>query len=154
MMQPEYRYDLTSQHVHFDVAALAPNSDPDSERIRQLAIGITQDTQHSTGCIAQAFGFGAPGTAAYQLGQPVAGTKRFVSPGSSLGTSPISDFLSTAIPVKGRFPAPVGGPGTGVPFRMTNTGNLGRALGRWAPFAGLAADIYAAAQLWNCLGGS
>ncbi len=125
----------------------------DDQRIQQLSIGITADSQHSFGCIAQAYGVGGPGTAAYQLGQPVAGTKRFVSPGSSLGTSPISDALSKALPVKGRFPAPVGGPGTGVPFRMTKTGNLGRALGRWAPFVGVAADAYAAGQLWNCLGG-
>ncbi|MFP5230551.1 MAG: RHS repeat-associated core domain-containing protein, partial [Acidobacteriota bacterium] len=125
--------------------------DPDQQRIKQLAIGITVDSQHSFGCIAQAYGIGVPGTAAYQLGQPVAGTKRFVSPGSSVGSSPISEGLSKALPIKGRFPAPVGGPGTGVPFRMTKTGNLGRALGRWAPFVGLAADAYAAAQLAHCL---
>jgi RHS repeat-associated protein len=119
--------------------------------IKLLAIGITVDSQHSFGCIAQAYGFGVPGTAAYQLGQPVAGTKRFISPGSSIGTSPISDALSKAIPVKGSFRAPVGGPGTGVPFRMTQTGNLGRAIGRWAPFVGFAADAYAAAQLGKCL---
>ncbi len=92
------------------------------QRIQQISIGVTADSQHSFGCIAQAYGVGVPGTAAYQLGQPVAGTKRFVSQGSSLGTSPISDAPSKAIPIKGSFRAPVDGPGTGVPFRMTKTG--------------------------------
>ncbi len=122
------------------------------DRIQQLAQGVTADSQHSFGCIAQAYGVGGPATTAFQLGQPVAGTKRFVSPGSSMGTSPLSDFLSKAAPVKGRFPAPVGGPGTGIPFKMTKTGNLGRAAARWTPFVALAADAYATVQLWNCLG--
>jgi RHS repeat-associated protein len=137
-----------AQYFALQQSQASPTSD---QLIQQLSVGITTDSQHSFGCIAQAYGFGGPGTAAYQLGQPVAGTKRFVSPGSSLGTSPISDALSTALPIKGSFRAPVGGPGTGVPFRMTKTGNLGRALGRYAPFAGLAADAYAAVQLWKCL---
>jgi RHS repeat-associated protein len=127
--------------------------DPDDKRIQTLSQDITVDVQQERGCIAQAYGVGGPATTAFQLGQPVSGTKRFVSPGSSLGTSPISDTLSKALPVKGSFRAPIGGPGTGVPFRMTKTGNLGRAIGRWTPFVAAAADIYAAAQLWNCLGG-
>jgi hypothetical protein len=118
----------------------------------QFIQDVNQDNQHQIGCIAQAYGVGAPATTAFQLGQPVAGTKRFVSPGSSLGSSPISEGLSKALPIRGRFPAPVGGPGTGVPFRMTKTGNLGRAIGRWTPFVAAAADIYSAIQLWNCLG--
>lgn len=126
---------------------------PQDQRIQELAIGITADSQHSFGCIDQAYGFGAPGESARYMGQPVPGTKRFVSPGGSVGTSPISEALSDAIPIKGSFRAPVGGPGTGVPFRMARTGNLGRAIGRYAPFAGLAAEAYAAGQLWNCLGG-
>jgi hypothetical protein len=96
--------------------------------------------QSASAKLPQAYGVGVPGTAAYQLGQPVAGTKRFASPGSSLWTSPLSEGLSKAPPIKARFPAPVGGPGTGLPFRMTKTGNLGRTLGRWAPIVGLTAD--------------
>jgi RHS repeat-associated protein len=126
--------------------------DPDTE-ISPWAMSFiqqtNQDNQHKIGCIAQAYGFGVPGTAAYQLGQPVAGTKRFVTEGSSLGSSPLSETLGK-LPFKGRFPAPVGGPGTGTAFRWRTSPSLGKNVARWAPFVGIAMDAYAAYQLAKC----
>jgi hypothetical protein len=121
--------------------------------ITQLATQVTADSQHSFGCIAQAFGVGGPGETARYMGQPVEGTKPFVG-NASKGTSPISEFLSAQgwkLPKGARFPAPTGGPFTGKNFAMKGSRNLGRQIGRWAPIVGLAADIYATAQLWNCL---
>jgi RHS repeat-associated protein len=126
--------------------------DIDSERIQQLALGVTRDSQHSFSCIAQAYGVGAPGETARYMGQPVANTKRFITPGTSIGTSPLSDFARGLPRVSGSFRAPVGGPGTGRAFQMARTGSLGVAAARYAPFVGLAADAVSVGQLYNCLG--
>jgi RHS repeat-associated protein len=129
-------------------------TDPDEQRIHDLAVGITADSQHSFGCIGQAFGMGAPTETLRYMGQPVEGTKPFVGDGS-IGTSPISDFLSDLIPwklPKGiRFPAPTGGPFTGKNFALKGSRNIGRQLGRWAPIVGWVGDLYATARLWGCL---
>jgi len=126
--------------------------DIDSQRLQQLATGITLDSQHSFGCIANAYGIGAPGESARYLGQPVANTKRFITPGTSIGTSPLSDLARGLPRVSGSFLAPVGGPGTGRAFQMARTGSLGVAAARYAPFVGLAADAVSVGQLYNCLG--
>jgi hypothetical protein len=126
--------------------------DIDSQRLQQLATGITLDSQHSFGCIANAYGLGAPGESARYLGQPVANTKRFITPGTSIGTSPLSDLARGLPRVSGSFRAPVGGPGTGRAFQMARTGSLGVAAARYAPFVGLAADAVSVGQLYNCLG--
>jgi RHS repeat-associated protein len=126
--------------------------DIDSQRLQQLATGITLDSQHSFGCIANAYGLGAPGETARYLGQPVANTKRFITPGTSIGTSPLSDLARGLPRVSGSFRAPVGGPGTGRAFQMARTGSLGVAAARYAPFVGLAADAVSVGQLYNCLG--
>jgi hypothetical protein len=124
-----------------------------SDQIAPSALQFIQltaiDSAHKMGCIAQAYGVGGPGTALYQGGQPVAGSKRFVTEGSSRGSSPISETLGS-LPFKGRFPAPVGGPGTGTPLRWRSSPNLGRNIARWAPFIGAAMDAYATYQLANC----
>jgi RHS repeat-associated protein len=126
--------------------------DIDSQRLQQIATGITLDSQHSFGCIANAYGLGAPGETARYLGQPVANTKRFITPGTSIGTSPLSDLARGLPRVSGSFRAPVGGPGTGRAFQMARTGSLGVAAARYAPFVGLAADAVSVGQLYNCLG--
>jgi hypothetical protein len=126
--------------------------DPDQLRIQQLAQGITADSQHSFGCIAQAYGAGAPGETMRYMGQPVANTKPFITPGTSLGTSPLSEYARGLPRVSGKFRAPVGGPGTGRAFKMARTGNLGVAAARYAPFVGLALDAISVGQLYNCLG--
>jgi RHS repeat-associated protein len=134
------------------VGALSLEAPQQIDPIRQLAIGITVDSQHSFGCIAQAYGVGAPGESGRYMGQPVAGTKRFVTAGSSIGSSPISEGLR-GLGLKGRFPAPVGGPGTGTGLRFRSSPNLGANVARWVPFLGLAADAYAMYKLNSCLGG-
>ena len=129
------------------------------ERIQQLSTGVTADTQHSVGCIAQAFGIGGGGNAvAGAVGRPNPTLKRFAARGASQGTSQISKGLSNlankaGIP-RGQYPSPTGGLfADGQPFVMRTTGNLGRAAGRWAPYAVSAASTaYASYQLFNCLG--
>lgn len=137
------------------VGKIGLDSNPPSSddlRIQQLAQGITADSQHSFGCIAQSYGIGGPGETARYMGQPVANTKPFITPGTSLGTSPLSEYARELPRVSGRFRAPVGGPGTGTAFRMARTGNLGVAAARYAPFVGLALDAISVGQLYNCLG--
>lgn len=52
MMKPKYRYDSTSQHVHFDVGAIAPNNGPVC-----TGTGNAPDPSYyakkGTGCIVQ-----------------------------------------------------------------------------------------------------
>jgi RHS repeat-associated protein len=126
-----------------------------ADQIQQLATQVTADSDHYIGCIAAAEGVGGGGTAAYQSGQPT-NPKPFSGEGVMPSSSPASETMAGAadalkIP-RGRYPSPVGGPGTGMRFKMRTTPNAGRAAGRWLPILGLAADAYAAAQLWNCLG--
>ena len=151
---------MDSYSSSFDGSVVTPydqhsqwQGDPDDKRIQLLSQAITTDVQYQTGCIAQAYGFGGPGETGRRLGQPVEGTKRFVTQGSSRGTSPASDFLRKALPQRGRFTAPVGGPGTGRAFQMAKTPSLGAAVARYVPFIGLALDAISVGQLANCLGG-
>ena len=63
-------------------------------------------------------------------GQPLL-RKRFVTPGSSIGTSVASKYLSKAFPQR-------------LPFRVLGTTVVGRAIGRVVPYVGwtlLAIDI-------------
>jgi len=98
-------------------------------------------------------GAGATGGGLFTLGQPVVGSKPFVTPGSSIGTSPISSGLRNVIPGRMPFqlPTPVGGLGTGRPLSFTWTNSPGALLGRWAPFVGVASVIYGVVQLNDCL---
>jgi len=140
-------YDSTVG-VYFTKQDTTQGPDP----ITELATDVTADSNHYFGCIAQAYGAGGPGETGRQLGQPVEGTKPFITPGTSRGSSPLSEYARSLPRVKGNFRAPVGGPGTGTELRMARTGSLNVAAARWAPFVGLALDIAASVQLWNCLG--
>jgi hypothetical protein len=137
-------------------------------RISALAQGVTADSQHSFGCIAQAYGIGAPSAATGQAGsnlfnasQNLVGKARF---GGALGgsTAYTSEAAMAArasswggIPF--RVPTPVGTPFTGN-FAMRSSSTLGGAAGRYAPYAGAAGKALGAAgvayssyKLWNCL---
>jgi RHS repeat-associated protein len=105
------------------------------DRIQQLAIGVTADSQHSFGCIAQAYGVGAPSAVTGQAGsnlfnasQNLVTKGRF---GGALGGS--TGFTSEAamaarasswgsIPL--RVATPVGTPFTGS-FAMRSSTTLG-----------------------------
>jgi RHS repeat-associated protein len=131
---------------------LTNDSSHGADPITELATDVTADSNHMIGCIAQAYGAGGPGETTRRLGQPVEGTKPFITPGTSRGTSPISEYARSLPRVKGNFRAPVGGPGTGTELRMARTGSLNVAAARYAPFVGLALDVIAVGQLANCLG--
>jgi len=132
--------------------------DIDTQRIQQLAVGVTANTQHSVGCIAQAYAIEAAGLAAsVGIGVPIPGSKPFAGWGSSSGTSVASKALASAADAtgvpRGRYPSPTGGLFSGgKPFEMKTTPNAGRAAGRYAPYVGTAiTTAAAAAHLWNCL---
>lgn len=127
------------------------------QRIQQLAVGVTADSQHSFGCIAQAYGISGVGNAgAVGLGAPSM-SKPFAGRGAAQGTSLASKGLAAAadklgVP-RGRYPSPTGGPFSGgQDFNIMRTPNAGRALGRWLPWGVSAASTaYAAYKLGNCL---
>jgi RHS repeat-associated protein len=122
---------------------------------QQILGAAGQQATHDANCFGVPTGVGATGSTLFRLGQPVAGTKPFVTPGSSIGTSPISSGLRGVIggklPI--RVPTPVGGPGTGRPIGLPWSDSPGAVIGRWAPIVGLVGVIYGAYQLNSCLSG-
>jgi hypothetical protein len=112
------------------------------------------EAAHGLSCAGYGFLAGGAGAALFKAGQPVAGIKRFRTPGTTVGPSPISETLREVLPQKMPFrvPTPVGGPGTGTPLKLAWTNNAGAALGRYAPYAGAALTIYSAYKLNQCLG--
>jgi RHS repeat-associated protein len=151
---------VTAQHPGV-VGALpleTPQTPQQIDPIKLLAIGVTADTQHSVGCIAQAYAIEAAGLAAsVGIGVPIPGSKPFAGWGSSSGTSVASKALASAADAtgvpRGRYSSPTGGLFSGgKPFEMKTTPNAGRAAGRYAPYVGTAiTTAAAAAHLWNCL---
>lgn len=128
------------------------NDVPLSENARKVLGAAYVMTTQRLSCLGVPVGVGGAGYALFRLGQPVPGSKPFRTPGSSVGTSPISAALRG---LKGKspvqLPTPVGGPGTGVPFSFKGTKNVGAALGRYAPFVGIAGMGVAAYQAYNCV---
>jgi len=112
------------------------------------------EATHGLNCAGYGF-LTSGGTALFKLGQPVVGSKPFITPGSSKGTSPLSEALRDALPGKlpfgARVPTLVGGMGTGTPLRIKPQAKVGAALGRAAPFLGAAVTAYSAYKFSQCL---
>ena len=108
---------------------------------------------HDLDCAGFGFVAGDVGAALFKAGQPVAGIKRFRTPGTTVGPSRLSQALREALPqqMPFRVPTPVGGPGTGTPLRLAWTNKAGAAIGRYAPYAGAALTAYSAYKLNQCL---
>jgi len=107
--------------------------------------GIGPPADDPCGCVVFLVGTTAAAPAIV-AGQPIT-PKRFVTKGSSGGSSPISSYLNK------KFPTPMKksrwAPTTRVPSSKTKV--LGKFAGRWVPIAGwgvLAVDI---GLYWNCL---
>jgi RHS repeat-associated protein len=86
-------------------------------------------------------------------GQPIPGSKDFRTPGSSRGTSIAGRLANAAFgdaKLPKRFPTIVGGPGTGVPFRIAGTASAARFVGRAVPVLGWALLAIDAASFGNC----
>jgi len=121
----------------------------------QLIQNVNQDNQHKIGCIAQAYGFAGTGGAMFYGGgggggamaKPFGGNTSAFSKafGKNLGT--IKEWSNGALKT---MPAPMGGPGSGEPFRWAATKYFGRWLGRVLPWAGAATTAYSAYKLGNC----
>lgn len=105
-------------------------------------------------CAVDQFGLGELGeAAAVAAGQPIPGTKRFVTPGSSRGTSLAGMAADkvlgrTRLPV--RLPTIVGGPGTGRALAIAGTKSAARFAGRAVPIVGWALLAYDAASIAVC----
>lgn len=95
--------------------------------------------------------------AAVAAGQPIPGAKRFVTPGSSRGTSvagKAADRLlgKTRPPV--RLPTIVGGPRTGRALAIAGTKSAARFAGRAVPIVGRALLAYDAGSILICTASS
>lgn len=86
-------------------------------------------------------------------GQPIPGTKPFVTPGSSRGTSlagMASDRLLGRARLPIRLPTIVGGPGTGRALAIAGTKSASRFVGRAVPIVGWALLAYDAGSIISC----
>ena len=91
--------------------------------------------------------------AAVAAGQPIPGTKPFVTPGSSRGTSVAGMaadrvFGKARLPL--RLPTIVGGPGTGRALAIAGTKSVARFSARAVPVVGWALLAYDAASIAAC----
>ncbi|HEX8258480.1 MAG TPA: RHS repeat-associated core domain-containing protein [Allosphingosinicella sp.] len=133
--------------------------------------GIGRGTEHSGGgegakksddsrlkkagrCAADQLGLSELADAALVAsGQPISGTKRFVTPGSSKGTSVAGlaasrVFGRAQLPV--RMPTIVGGPGTGRTLSIAGTKSVARFAGRAVPILGWGLLAYDAISIAAC----
>ena len=125
-----------------DEPAAAPQKTQPStlEKVKQCAVD-----QLGLGELAEA--------AAVAAGQPIPGTKPFVTPGSSRGTS-LAGMAADQVfgrarsPV--RLPTIVGGPGTGRALAIAGTKSVARFAGRAVPIVGWALLAYDAASIAAC----
>ncbi len=105
-------------------------------------------------CAGEQLGLGELAeAAAVAAGQPIPGTKRFVTPGSSRGTSVAGMAADkvlgkTRLPV--RMPTVVGGPGTGRALAIAGTKSAARFAGRAVPVLGWALLAYDAVSIAVC----
>ncbi|NIJ35374.1 RHS repeat-associated protein [Sphingopyxis panaciterrae] len=105
-------------------------------------------------CAADQFGLSdLAAVGAIAAGQPIPGTKRFVTPGSSRGTSLAGMgadkvFGKARLPV--RLPTIVGGPGTGRALAIAGTKSVARFGARAVPFVGWALLAYDAVSVAAC----
>jgi RHS repeat-associated protein len=90
---------------------------------------------------------------AVALGQPVAESKRFVTPGSSKGTSyagKAADWVFGGARLPLRLPTIVGGPGTGRALAVAGTKSVARFAGRAVPIIGWGILAYDAVKITAC----
>jgi hypothetical protein len=90
---------------------------------------------------------------AIAAGQPIPGTKPFVTPGSSRGTSMAgkgADWIFGDARLPTRLPSIVGGPGTGRRLAIRGTKSVARFAGRAVPIVGWAILAYDAASIAVC----
>jgi RHS repeat-associated protein len=118
--------------------------------------GATEVAKRFLQCTADQFGLRDIFAAGSILaGQPISGTKRFVTAGSSRGTS-LAGKLSNAVfgeatfPFRLRVPTIVGGIGTGTPLRIAGTRSIARFAGRAVPMAGWMMLAYDGVRIAMC----
>ncbi|TAK52191.1 MAG: RHS repeat-associated core domain-containing protein [Gammaproteobacteria bacterium] len=90
---------------------------------------------------------------AVAAGQPIPGTKPFVTPGSSRGTSlagMVADEIFDDMKFPVRVPTIVGGPGTGRPLAIAGTRSVARFAARAVPVVGWAVLAYDAVSIGVC----
>jgi hypothetical protein len=144
-----------------------PNSDADGDglpdenilitairTLKQRKLALPRFMTRLGRCFGSQMGLGELAeAAAVAAGQPIPGTKRFVTPGSSRGTSlagMAADkmFGKARLPV--RLPTIVGGPGTGRALAVAGTKSVARFAGRAVPIVGWALLAYDAGSIAVC----
>jgi len=100
-------------------------------------------------CLGEALGLGAVVGTGLTVGGLPSLPKPFRTPGSSVGTSPISKCLSKAFPQKLPFSVPA--PTWARPGAMSPV--IGRIAGRWLPLVGWALLVKDAAVFAGCMSG-
>jgi RHS repeat-associated protein len=105
-------------------------------------------------CASDQFGIGELAElAAVAAGQPIAGTKPFVTPGSSRGTSlagKAADAIFGAKKFSRSVPTIVGGPGTGRALAIAGTRSVARFAGRAVPIVGWVLLAYDGVNIGVC----
>jgi RHS repeat-associated protein len=142
--------EATPSMLRFDV--WAPMTDEQKALITLKLAGLEAD--QDLGCIVPGFGTGAAGAALWKAGQPVPGSKRFRAPGTTVGSSPVSEYLRDVFRGKSlpfQVPVPVGGPGTGTPLKLAWGNKVGATLGRLAPWVGGATTVASIVEINLCL---
>ncbi len=144
-------FDQTLQsYTRGDVPTLDVPLSPEAQAIFTLAY---YRSMHDLGCTGLGFIVGGSGSAGVAAGRPTI-DKPFAGEGAMKQTSAASEAFRDA--TKGarggaRLPTPVGGPGTGQPFKFRPTNSVGGVWGRWAPYVGGALTAYGAYETYNCL---
>jgi RHS repeat-associated protein len=132
--------------------------DPDiivtGKRPRQPPAGEPSLVKQAAKCALDQFGVSdliAAGAVA--AGQPISGTKPYVNPGSSRGTSVAgmaADRIFGKARLPRRLPTIVGGPGTGRKLAIAGTKSAARFAGRAVPIVGWAWLAYDAVSIAVC----
>jgi RHS repeat-associated protein len=155
----EYR----TREVCVDVPDQAQMGDQDRQRAESEANAVQEETQSQqepdrfeklTQCASDQLGLSdLAALGAVAAGQPIPGTKPFVTPGSSRGTSlagMAADEIFGDMKFPVRVPTIVGGPGTGRSLAIAGTRSVARFSARAVPVIGWAVLAYDAVSIGVC----
>ena len=108
---------------------------------------------HILPCVRSHYGLSGASVGLIAAGQPIAGTKRFVTVGTSRGSSAASILFRKLfdIDLPSAYPTIVGGLGAGSALRISGTTSAGAVLGRAVPIVGYALLAYDIYKIGSCV---
>jgi len=144
-----YTYVNNAPAISIDEFGLVPGPRPATPEQTEAARRFEECLAK---CVLSAYGLGAlVGGGMVVAGQPIPGSKDFVTSGSSEGTSAASRWArsqrwgNTRLPGGGRWPTPT----ATRPFAKGNT--WGKVVGRWVPWVGWGLLISDLTLIGNCV---